>query len=182
MNKRNAPTSFTARLLRPASGDGGFVAFVVLPKNVSDKLPRRGRTTVEGQINGHPFQATLEPDGKRSHWLKVDADLLAQSGIGIGDIVTLEISPVAQEPEPDVPADLQQALSATPEAYATWKGTTTLARLDWIHWITSAKQARTRTKRISDACNMLAEGKRNVCCSDPSGFYSKALSAPKEAD
>jgi uncharacterized protein YdeI (YjbR/CyaY-like superfamily) len=89
---------------------------------------------------------------------------------------------VEQEPEPEIPSDLQEALAAAPEARAVWDDTTTIARLDWIHWITSAKQSKTRAKRISDACDMLASGKRRVCCFDPSGYYSKAFSAPKAAD
>lgn len=30
-------------------------------------------------------------------------------------------------------------------------------------------------------CLMLSAGKKRVCCVDPSGFYSKAFAAPKEA-
>lgn len=145
-------------------------------------LPRRGRTTVEGTLNGCAFQATLEPDGQLSHWLRVNAALLSASGAGVGDVVTLEIMPVSAEPEPEVPEDLQAALAARPDARRVWNATTTIARLDWIHWITSAKQLRTRAKRIGDACEMLASGKKRVCCFDPSGFYSKALRAPEAAD
>jgi len=89
---------------------------------------------------------------------------------------------VEQEPEPEVPADLLKALQLCHEARATWEDTTTIARLDWIHWITSAKQTKTRAKRISDACAMLASGKKRVCCFDPSGYYSKAFTAPQTAD
>jgi uncharacterized protein YdeI (YjbR/CyaY-like superfamily) len=89
---------------------------------------------------------------------------------------------VEQEPEPEIPSDLQEALAAAPEARAVWDDTTTIARLDWIHWITSAKQSKTRAKRVIDACDMLASGKRRVCCFDPSGYYSKAFCAPKAAD
>jgi hypothetical protein len=174
---------FEAKLLRPIKPDGDVRwAFVVLPKSASAKLPRRGRTTVSGMINGHGFQATLEPDGRLSHWLRVDEELLEGAGVEIGDVATFEIMAVKREPEPEVPADLAQALSVNPGARAVWDGTTTIARLDWIHWITSAKQAGTRTKRIGDACNMLASGKKRVCCFDPSGYYSKALGAPKAAD
>ncbi len=81
-----------------------------------------------------------------------------------------------------MPSDLLAALNAAPDARAVWDATTTIARLDWIHWITSAKQAKTRTQRISDACDMLASGKKRVCCFDPSGFYSKALKAPQAAE
>ena len=86
---------------------------------------------------------------------------------------------MAREPEPEVPEDLREALQAAPEARAVWEATTTLARVDWIHWITTAKQAKTRAKRIDDACDMLASGKKRVCCFDPSGFYSKAIRAPE---
>ena len=180
--KPSEKPEFEAKLRRPVlSGDDAPWAFLVLPKTVSETLPRRGRATIAGTINGHSFQATLEPDGQLSHWLRVDKDLLEAACADIGDTVTLEIMPVKQEPEPEVPPDLQEALAAAPEAQLVWKGTTTIARLDWIHWVTSAKQAKTRVKRINDACDMLASGKRRVCCFDQSGFYSKSLSAPKEA-
>ena len=168
--------------MRPAKVDNDCTwAFAVLPREASEKLPRRGRTTVEGTINGHGFQATLDPDGQLSHWLKVDNELLDAAGLVAGDTVELEIAPVSEEPEPNVPSDLREALDTYPEARSTWEATTTIARLDWIHWIVSAKQTKTRTKRIRDACDMLASGKKRVCCFDPSGFYSKALSAPKTA-
>lgn len=170
---------FEATLLRPReSGGDDSWAFVVLPKPVSEQLPRRGRTSVDGTLNGCAFRATLEPDGQLSHWLPIGPALLEAAGVEIGDIATFEIGPVQDEPEPAVPADLAQALDANPAARSVWNATTTVARVDWIHWITSAKQARTRDKRIRDACDMLASGKRRVCCFDPSGFYSKAFSAP----
>lgn len=156
--------------------------FLVLPKSASDKLPRRGRTTVEGTINGRPFRATLEPDGRLSHWLRVGEGLREAAHVDAGDIVTLEIAPVEPEPEPKVPSDLREALVASPGAKAMWDDSTTIARLDWIHWITSARQQRTRESRIHDACEMLASGKRRVCCFDQSGFYSKSLSAPEAAE
>lgn len=181
--ENDTKSQFKTKLLRPAnSGSDTSWAFVILPKSASAKLPRRGRTTVEGTINAHGFRATLEPDGQLSHWLKIDNELLEAAGANIGDIVTFEIMPVEQEPEPEIPPDLQEALAAAPEARAVWDDTTTIARLDWIHWITSAKQSKTRAKRISNACDMLASGKRRVCCFDPSGYYSKAFSAPKPAD
>jgi hypothetical protein len=173
---------FEAKLLRPAKlGNHASWAFVVLPRDVSEQLPRRGRTTVEGTINGHPFQATLEPDGQLSHWLQVNRELLEAAGSDVGDIVALELTPVKKEPEPDIPADFQEALAAASEARKVWNNTTTIARVDWIHWITSAKQLKTRAKRIGDACDMLASGKKHVCCFDQSGYYSKAFRAP-EAD
>ena len=171
---------FKAKLFRPADSEkAGSWTFLVLPKNASAKLPSRGMTAVEGTINGFPFRATLEPDGQKSHWLKVDRKLREGAGAEVGDVVTLEIAPAAEEPEPTVPADLRTALAAAPKARALWSDITPIARRDWIHWIASAKRPETRARRVDNACAMLAAGKRRVCCFDRSGFYSKSMSAPK---
>jgi hypothetical protein len=180
---KTAPTiHFKAKLFRPAEGEKGELwTFLILPKDASAKLPSRGITAIEGTINGFAFQAVLEPDGQKSHWLRVDRKLGEAGGADPGDVVTLEIAPAADEPEPTVPADLRKALAAAPKTRALWSDITPIARRDWILWITSAKQADTRERRIKNACSMLAAGKRRVCCFDRSGFYSKSLSAPKAA-
>ena len=178
--KKIDPTTFEAQLRRPAApGDEDSWAFLVLPKATSDTLPRRGRTSVEGHLNGCPFRATLEPDGQLSHWLKVSHALQQKAGVSFGDTVTVRINPAEPEPEPSLPDDLREALASSEAAMATWNDTTTLARVDWIHWIESAKQLKTRARRVENACDMLAQGERRVCCFDQSGFYSKSLSAPK---
>jgi hypothetical protein len=182
MTKSNA-SAFRTRLLRPAKpGEEDSWTFLVLPKVASDKLPRRGRTSVEGTINGVPFQATLDPDGRLSHWLKVSKALREAAHANAGEMVAVRISPADPEPEPQLPDDLREALAASPAAKAAWKDTTTIARVDWIHWIESAKQARTRKRRVDGACDMLSSDKKRVCCFDQSGFYSKSLSAPRAAD
>ncbi len=173
---------FTSTLLRPvAEAKTASWTFIVLPKDASAQLPSRGMTAVEGAINGVPFHATLEPDGQKGHWLRVDRKMREAAGAAAGDIVTLEIAPAREEPEPKMPADLRKALAAAPQARATWLDISPLARRDWIHWVTSAKRTETRALQIDNACSMLAAGKRRVCCFDRSGFYSKSLSAPKAA-
>lgn len=152
--------------------------FLNLPEEASAKLPSRGMTSVEGSLNGVAFRATLEPDGQGGHWLKVDRTLRIAAGAEPGDAVTLEIVPLAEEPEPKLPADLRKALAADPKARQVWSDITPVARRDWIQWIVSAKQAETRARRIKNACSMLAAGKRRPCCFDRSGMYSKSLSCP----
>jgi hypothetical protein len=172
-----------AKLLRPAASEKGESwTFLILPKDASAKLRSRGMTAIEGTINGFPFQAVLEPDGQKSHWLRVNRKLSEAADAAAGDVVTLEIARAAEEPEPTLPADLRKALAAAaPKARTLWSDITPIARRDWIHWIISAKQEETRARRIKNACSMLAAGKRRVCCFDRSGFYSKSLSAPKAA-
>jgi hypothetical protein len=181
MIERAERIRFKAKLLRPATPKNASWTFLVLPANASTKLPTRGMTTVDGLLEGHPFKATLEPDGQGSHWLKVTRALREAAGTGVGDTVAVEIVPASEESEPRVPADLRKALAAAPDAKAQWSGLTPVARRDWIHWITSARKTETRARRIANACDMLASGKRRVCCFDRSGIYSKGLGAPKPA-
>ena len=179
MTKTASKIRFRAKLCRPAAtGKGGSWMFLTLPKSASAKLPSRGMTSVEGTINGFLFRATLEPDGQRSHWLKVDRKMREATGANAGDIVALEIAPSGEEPEPKEPADLRKALASAPKARALWLDITPIARRDWIQWITSAKQAETRVRRVANACAMLAGGKRRVCCFDRSGIYSGGFGAP----
>ena len=182
MTKTTSKIRFSAKLFQPAAAaKADSWTFLTLPKNASAKLPSRGMTTVEGTINGFPFRATLQPDGKRSHWLKIDRKMREAAGANAGDIVRLEIAPAGEELEPRVPADLRKALAAAPKARALWCDITPIARRDWIHWIVSAKRSETRARRIDNACAMLAAGKRRACCFDRSGFYSKSFTSPKVA-
>ena len=182
MKSHPANASFQVVLRRPADMQGEDTwAFVILPKSESDKFPRRGRTSVEATINCHSFQAVLEPDGQLSHWLKIPGALLENAAVEPGSLITLELEPLANELEPLLPPEFGAALASSPQAKAIWDSTTTIARIDWVHWIISAKQEKTRLGRITSACDMLASGKNRVCCFDPSGYYSKAFHAPKEA-
>ncbi|WP_133479576.1 YdeI/OmpD-associated family protein [Cognatilysobacter segetis] len=173
---------FDATLLRPASPKNAAWSFVVLPAAASAKLPTRAMTPVDGTLAGHAFRATLEPDGQGSHWLKVSRALREAAGARVGDVVRLVLVPAAVTPEPRVPPDLRKALADAPQARAQWSTLTPAARRDWIQWLESAKQASTRERRVASSCDMLAAGKRRVCCFDRSGIYSKAIAAPDAAE
>ena len=156
---------FRANLFRPKESENiGSWALVTLPKNASAKLPSRSMTMVEGTINSFPFRAALEPIGKGGHWLKVNKALRDAAGADAGDTVTVEITRVGEESETRMPMELSKALRVAPRAQASWADITPTARQNWILWITTAKQPETRTRRIENACDMLASGKRRVCC------------------
>ncbi len=155
---------FKAKLFLPdATAKIGWT-FLTLPKSASAKLPSRGMTMGEGTINGFPFRVALEPNGKGSHEVRVNKAMHDAAGADAGDTVTVEITRAGEEPETRVPMDLRKALAAVPKARALWVDITPMARRDWILWISSAKQPETRRRRIENACDMLASGKRRPCC------------------
>src|SRR6266478_10047787 len=98
---------FCAKLFRPKANEKAGSWTLTLPKNASAKLPSRGRTMVEGTINSFPFRAAFEPNGKGSHWLKVNKTMSDAAVADAGDAVTVEITRAGEEPEIRVPIDLR---------------------------------------------------------------------------
>lgn len=134
MSARPGKIRFKANLLGPANPKGAAWPFQILPAQCSDELSSRSMTTADGRIAGHPFQATLEPEGEGSHWLKISLAMREATGAVVGATVALEITLTAEEPEPRVPADLRKALATAPKSKAVWSDVSRAARRDWIHW------------------------------------------------
>jgi hypothetical protein len=139
---------------------------------------------VEGTLNGHPFQTPLEPDGVGGHWFRVSNTMLRGARAEVGDSVSVALEPMAQWPEPKVPADLAEALASDPEARRLWKDITPLARWDWIRWIGATRNRDTRAIRIDETLSKLRSGKRAACCfncsqcTDPSMSRNGVLLGP----
>jgi hypothetical protein len=164
--KREIKTTirFSGKLLRAEETEkSGASMFLALPRTASAKLLPRD-VMVEGTINGFPFRGALEPDGKGGHLIKVNKAIWEAAGADAGEMVTVEITRVGEEPEIREPMELRKALARAPRAKGLWEKITPKARRDWILWISSAKQEDTRRGRIEKACDMLGSGKRRVCC------------------
>jgi Bacteriocin-protection, YdeI or OmpD-Associated/Domain of unknown function (DUF1905) len=120
-------------------------------------------TLVEGSINGFRSKIVLEPDGKGSHWFRVDSLLRKAAGIGAGDTVTIAGGSSKDWPEPEVPADLRKALASDPQANALWVKITPMARWDWLRWIRATNSLETRRWRIEVALSKLRADERRPC-------------------
>jgi uncharacterized protein YdeI (YjbR/CyaY-like superfamily) len=59
-----------------------------------------------------------------------------------------------------VPDDLKGALAGNSAAAAAFEGFSPSAQRDYVEWITGAKREETRTKRLAQAVEWMAEGKR----------------------
>jgi hypothetical protein len=135
-----------------------------LPKSASAKLPSRGMALVEGTINGFRSKIVLEPDGKGSHWFRVDSGLREAASVDACDMVTMAVEPSKEWPEPEVPADFKKALAADPQANALLTNITPMARWDWLRWIRTTSNQETRSRRIEVALSKLKASKRRPCC------------------
>jgi hypothetical protein len=142
----------------------GDWVIVRLPEKESEKLPSRGQVMVEGTINDVAFKTPLEPDGKWSHWFKVDEKLQKDARAKVGDTVALSLTPTKNWPEPKVPTDWQNALEADEKAFKLWAKITPMARWEWIRWIRATNRDETRKRRIEVGLSKLKSGERRPCC------------------
>jgi hypothetical protein len=69
---------------------------------------------------------------------------------------------IARAASVETPPDVAKAIRASKPAAATWAACTPAMQRDFVVWITSAKQAETRTRRIGQAVEKLAAGKKKM--------------------
>lgn len=141
-----------------------------LPQEASAKLPTRAIIMVKGTVNGIPFKALLEPDGryasgiKPSHWFRPDKKLLEKASAKAGDTVEVSLEPTKEWVEPEVPQDLKKALATSKKAEDLWKDITPSARWDWVRWVRAVKTQETRDKHLQVMLDKLNKGMRRPCC------------------
>ncbi|MBM3232603.1 YdeI/OmpD-associated family protein [Candidatus Pacearchaeota archaeon] len=63
-----------------------------------------------------------------------------------------------------VPSDLKKALCADSRALAEWNDITSLARNEWICWVTFVRKEETRKEHLNRLLIEIKEGKRRPCC------------------
>jgi uncharacterized protein YdeI (YjbR/CyaY-like superfamily) len=64
------------------------------------------------------------------------------------------------KPEIDTPEDLQAALEANAAAKATFEAFPPSCRREYVEWVVEAKRPETRSKRLAQAVEWMAQGKR----------------------
>ena len=140
---------------------------VRLPRQASEQLPSRGQVAVRGTADGHEFEAVLEPDGAKGHWLRVDDELRDSTGLAVGAVADFVVEAQRDWPEPEVPADLASALASAPARIRDiWDDITPMARWEWVRWVNATANPATRARRVEVSISKMDHGKRRPCCFD----------------
>jgi uncharacterized protein YdeI (YjbR/CyaY-like superfamily) len=94
----------------------------------------------------------LPPAGTMKRYMKTAMQLVDEG-------VTRPRAVAARKPPPRIPAALKQALGANRRAAATFEKLPPSHKRDYIEWITEAKTAPTRERRLATTLQWLEEGK-----------------------
>lgn len=128
-------------------------------------------------MNGHVFQAVLEPDGRRGHRLKVGTKLRQALAVSEGDPAEVTVEPAKGWPEPGLPGDLPAALAGAPGIAGVGESITPMAHWEWVRWINASGNPHTRERRAEVGISELRSGQRRPCCSDLAACTDPDLSA-----
>ena len=134
---------------------------VYLPAELIAALPLddHPRLRISGEVNDHPFEASLTP--VRGDWyILFSKKTLTAIDVWVGDDVSVRFS-IADQDAVDVPDALQMALESDARMRTLWDALTPGKRRALAHRVSSAKTPTTQAKRIAEVFDII-EGKRDL--------------------
>jgi hypothetical protein len=137
----------------------GAWTYVPVPVEVAERLGGKARIPVAAEVNGIAFTGSVMSGPQDSRYLVVNQAVRDQAGVTAGDTVSVKVKPDTAPRVVDVPEDLAEALAEAPAAQQTFDGFSYSRRKEYVTWIESAKRPETRTRRVGQAVEMLAEGR-----------------------
>jgi hypothetical protein len=148
MDSLDRPYVFAARIHKI-----WIMRCVDLPRDISKSLRTApvadiSHIPVHGWIEGLPFTSTLTPAAAGRYRLHVHSRIWRKLRIDTGDAVEVSLLVDTEPREAVLPPDLAAALAATPRALAAFNAQTVAFRRQLVTYVDSAKQSRTRDKRI----------------------------------
>jgi hypothetical protein len=142
-----APQHFTATLEE---------RWVVVPLDAKARWGE-ARPPVAGTLNGVPFRGRLAVYGGETV-LGFTKAFRAEVGVSVGDTVELVLDRDEAPREVEVPAALQAALDADPDARARYEKLAFTHRREFAEWVAEAKRDETRDRRVAKTLEMLRGG------------------------
>jgi Bacteriocin-protection, YdeI or OmpD-Associated/Domain of unknown function (DUF1905) len=124
-----------------------------IPRDISRTIRKAAsgkamHVPVHGWIEGLPFENTLVPRGGGNYRMHVNSRIWRKLRIDAGAAVEVTLLLDTEPREPVLPPELAAGLADSPRALAIFNTLTPALRRHIIQWFDSAKQARTRDKRL----------------------------------
>ncbi|MFZ6009651.1 MAG: YdeI/OmpD-associated family protein [Bacteroidota bacterium] len=135
--------------------------FISIPFDVEKIFGSKGLVKVKARFDGYPYRGVLANMGTGCHVIIVRKDIRQAIGKKAGEKIKIEIELDLDERTVNVPEDLLDALANAPQAKKFFDGLSYTNRKEYATWITSAKRAETREKRLTETIRKLLKGLKN---------------------
>jgi len=116
------------------------------------------RFPVVATVEGYTWRTTVTRM-RGEFLLGLNAAVREGAGVEAGDTVTVELALDTAPREVDVPKALDAALESDPAARAAFDALAYTHRKEYARWVDEAKREETRQRRVSQALQMLKEGR-----------------------
>ena len=131
---------------------------VVVPPDVVAGLGGKSAKRVVATLNGHSERLGLLPLAGGGRHLMLRKDLCRALGLVFGQELTVSLTPDLNPDHVDLPAELEEALTAWPEAEAAFHNYSGSHRRAMARHVEEAKTAETRARRAVQLAERLARG------------------------
>lgn len=119
---------------------------VLVPEEILEKLPKKGRFRTKGKMNGATFNLAIQSSKTHGKFLTVSADFLKSTKAKIEEPIPVSFELVSAD-ELEIPEEFLIALEQDTEALEKFNLLTTGMKRSLSHYVSSAKQIDTRIKR-----------------------------------
>src|SRR2546421_11914895 len=150
--------TFRGKLTPTPRGGGGTL--VPVPPEVAGRLKLRGMPRIQAVIAGRPYRGSLMPMGDGTYCLGVLKSLQEAAGVGVGDMITIELELDTAPRTVVLPTDLAAALVRDRRATAAWDALSYTNKKEMARALEEAKKPETRARRLVLAVEKLRAGDR----------------------
>jgi hypothetical protein len=130
-------------------GFRGFLGVALPPESVG-LFGTKAQVSVEGTVNGYPFDGLAFPTAEGNHFLNLNAKVRRRLTISEGQRLEFIIRRRTPAEDPVVPPELARALGRESEAQIWWAHLKPGHRRTALRFIGGAKSPEVRAWRVSD--------------------------------
>ena len=136
---------------------GKTATFFHVPPEVVEALGPKKRVPVRVTVNGHTYRSTIAPMGG-SFLLPLNRENRNRAGVTAGELVEVALERDDLPRVAEVPEDLGAALDADEVGREAFAALSYSHQREYVEWITEAKRAETRARRVTQALERLKKG------------------------
>ncbi len=144
---------FRGKLTATPRGSGGTL--VPIPPEVASQLKLKGMPKIQSVIAGRPYRGSLMPMGDGTYCLGVLKSIQEAAGVGVGDVITIELELDNAPRTVAPPDDLAAALVRDRKATSAWDALSYTNKKEMARSIAEAKKPETRARRLAQAIERL---------------------------
>lgn len=118
---------------------------------------RGNKLRIEAEVEGIPLHGAWLSSPGRGHYLMISPALMKEAGLGLGDEVTVRFRPEVEDVV-RLPEELERALSTNARRRSLWQALTPGRQRGLSYFVSNAKGAATREKRVTVVFDELSRG------------------------